>query len=314
MIGGGSVRTPRPLRAWVRRANDPGIGCRTYLAAQRISRLTLQAIALLLLLSVGLARAQDEAELVVFAAASLTDTYEVIGAAFEEANPGVTVRFNFGGSSTLATQLIQGAPADVFASANDAQMTAALDEGRIAEPVQVFATNQLVVIVPADNPAAIEALRDLANPGVDLILAAPEVPVRVYTDTMLARLAADPVYGQGYADAVIDNLVSAEPNVRQVSAKIALGVADAGIVYASDVTPDIADAVLTLPIPATFNTTATYPIAITNDSAHPELARRFVDFVLSEAGQAILAESGFIPLAASAIATPTPAPTPTPRR
>ncbi|MCC6613669.1 MAG: molybdate ABC transporter substrate-binding protein [Anaerolineae bacterium] len=257
-------------------------------------RLMLLLVVVLLLGSVSAVMAQDQGELTVFAAASLTDAYESIADAFEAANPGVSILYNFGGSSTLATQLVQGAPADVFASANNAQMAVAQEGGRIAGAPRTFAKNRLVLIVPASNPANILSLRDLANPGINLILAAPDVPVRSYTDTMLERMAADPAYGPDYRDAVLANLVSEEPNVRQVSAKVALGEADAGVVYLSDVTPDIAADVLALPIPDAFNTIATYPIAVTDDSALPELAQRYVDFILSDAGQDILVEWGFV--------------------
>ncbi len=240
------------------------------------------------------AQRQQTTELLVFAAASLTDAYEEIGTTFEEANPGVDVRFNFGGSSTLVAQLAEGAPADVFASANHAQMQVATDAGRISDLAQTFARNRLVLIVPAENSASIESLDDLATPGLRLVLAAPAVPVRAYTDTMLQRMALDPAYGDAFRSAFLDNLVSEEPNVRQVAAKVALGEADAGVVYASDVTPDIASSVRMIPIPDDYNTVATYPIAVTNDSANPELAARFVDFVLSDAGQEVLNRWGFI--------------------
>lgn len=248
---------------------------------------------LLLLLVMSTAHAQNEGELVVFAASSLTDAYESIADAFEAEYPGVNVLFNFGGSSTLATQLVQGAPADVFASANDNQMAIVVESNRITEPVHTFAKNRLVLIIPSDNPAEIHSLGELANPGVHLILAAPDVPVRAYTDIMLDRLANDTTYGEAYVQAVLNNIVSEEPNVRQVAAKIALGEADAGIVYLSDITPDIANDVIALPIPDTFNTIATYPIAVLDDSTQPELANLFVDFVLSDSGQEILVEWGF---------------------
>jgi molybdate transport system substrate-binding protein len=239
-------------------------------------------------------QAQDGSELTVFAAASLTDTFEAIADAFEQANPGVNILFNFGGSSTLATQLDQGAPADVFASANDAQMQFAVDGGRITDTPITFAKNRLVLIVPTNNPANIQSLDDLANPGIQLILAAPQVPVRAYTDMMLEKMTGDASYGTVYRDAVLANLVSEEPNVRQVSAKVALGEADAGIVYASDITPDIVDDVIALPIPDAFNTIATYPIAMTNDTSQSALAGQFIDFVMSDAGQNILVEWGFV--------------------
>lgn len=251
-------------------------------------------VLLILLLTCSMVHAQNDGVLVVFAAASLTDAYEAMGDAFMEANPGVEVLFNFGGSSTLAAQLAQGAPADVFASANQAQMSVAFEGGRIAQPIRTFAKNRLVLILPEDNPANIQSLHNLATPGVNLILAVPEVPVRAYTDIMLARMADDPAYGEDFRNAVLSNIVSEEPNVRQVSAKIALGEADAGVVYLSDVTPDIANDVLILPIPDVFNTIATYPIAVTADSLYPELANRFVEFVLSDVGQDILVEWGFV--------------------
>jgi len=239
--------------------------------------------------------AQDTQTLTVFAAASLTDAFTEIGDAFAEQNPEVEVVFNFGSSSTLATQLVEGAPADLFASANVRQMEVAQEAGRIDEPIEIFARNRLVIAVPVDNPANIHSLADLAEPGVLLVLAAPEVPVRTYTDAMFELLAADEDYGAEYQDAVYANLVSEEDNVRQVVAKLALGEADAGIVYQSDITPDVADEVLAIEIPDAFNQIATYPIATLNDSANPELARAFVDFVLSDDGQAILTGWGFAP-------------------
>lgn len=243
------------------------------------------------------AGAQDEpVTLTVYAAASLTDAFEDIGEAFQAEYPQVTIVFNFGSSSDLAAQLAEGAPGDVFASANRRQLTVAREAGRITGASFVFARNRLVVALPADNPADIQTLSDLANPGVRLVIAAPDVPVRDYTDTMLARMAEDAAYGPDFSEAVLANVVSEEGNVRQVSAKVALGEADAGIVYASDITADIRDQVITLDVPDAFNTLATYPIGITDDTAQREWARLFVDYVLSEVGQAALADAGFIPV------------------
>lgn len=259
-------------------------------------RLLLIVIALLtsFVLSLHLVSAQDTTTLTVFAASSLTDAFTEIGETFKAANPGVDVAFNFGGSSALATQLSEGAPADVFASANARQMTVAKDAGRIAGATHTFVKNRLILIVPADNPAGIATLHDLANSGVKLVIAAADVPVRDYTNTMLDRLAADANYGEEYRTAFMANVVSEEDNVRQVSAKVALGEADAGIVYRSDVTPDIADQVSVIQIPDALNTIATYPIGITNDSANPELAQAFIDAVLSDAGQDTLVKWNFI--------------------
>ncbi|MBX3059514.1 MAG: molybdate ABC transporter substrate-binding protein [Anaerolineae bacterium] len=233
--------------------------------------------------------------LTVFAASSLTDAFTEIGALFEEQYPGSTVRFNFGASSDLATQLAEGAPGDVFASANARQMENAVAAGRIAGEPANFLTNSLVLIVPADNPAGIETLADLANEGVKFVTAAPDVPIRGFTDQMLDNAAADPAYGEEFKTAVLANIVSEEANVRQLAAKVVLGEADAGVVYKSDVTPDIADQVQVIEIPESLNVVAVYPIAPINDSASPETAQAFIDLVLSDEGQAILSKWGFGP-------------------
>lgn len=260
----------------------------------------IKRVALMLLL-VWLIGAQDETTsaqsrqtLIVFAAASLTDAFTAIGAAFERDYPGVEVLFNFGGSSALAAQLDAGAPADLFASANLAQMRVAVESGRVIGAPVIFARNRLVVITPTDNPAGIMTLGDLARPGVQLIVAAPNVPVRVYTDAMLERLAADPRYGEDFRAAALSNIVSEEPNVRQVAAKVALGEADAGVVYLSDVTPEIAGRVQMIAVPDAFNTLAAYPIAVTNEGNAPELAESFLAYIMSETGQRILRDWNFI--------------------
>jgi len=250
--------------------------------------------------------AQGNKTLVVFAASSLTDAFNEIKPLFEKANPGTEVQFSYGASSTLATQLAQGAPADIFASANARQMSVAQDAKRIAGTPRTFAKNRLVLIIPVTNPAQIGTLKDLTKTGVKIVIAAPKVPVRDYTDTMLDKLAKTAGYGDEYKAAFLKNVVSEEANVRQVSAKVALGEADAGFVYRSDVTPDINDKVIALPIPDAVNTLATYPAAVTNDSANPELARRFIDYLLSEDGQKLLLKWNFESVIEDAPATPTP--------
>lgn len=245
-------------------------------------------IVIVMLLAAAPLYAQDAHTLTIFAASSLTDAFNDIADVFKAEHPGVEIVFNFGGSSTLSTQIVEGAPADVFASANIKQMQVVCDAGLVAGEPQIFARNRLVVITPSDNPGHIISLGDLATPGLRLVLAAPDVPVRTYTDTMLDLLAADPSYGTAYRDAVLANLVSEEENVRLVASKVALGEADAGVVYASDVTPDIQEEVAVIDVPDAYNTIAQYPIATLSESAEPELAAAFVDFTLSDNGQAIL--------------------------
>jgi molybdate transport system substrate-binding protein len=238
-------------------------------------------------------QAESTHELTVFAASSLTDALTEIGQTFEAHNPGVKVIFNFASSSDLALQLTEGAKADVFASANQKQMDNVDKAGLLEARPDTFATNRLVVIIPADNPALIQAPVDLQKEGIKLVLAAPDVPVRDYAEQVLDKLSADPAYGEGFKTAVLANLVSEEANVRQVVTKVALGEADAGIVYTSDVTPDVAGKLLRIDIPDASNIVAIYPIAIIRDAPGLETARSFVAFVLSQDGQAILKKWGF---------------------
>lgn len=244
--------------------------------------------------SFGMSAAQDRKSLTIFAASSLTDAFEEIADSFAAEFPEAEIVFSFANSATLATQLAEGAPADIFASANEKQMHVAIESGRIQEPAQIFARNHLVIAIPADNPAGVESLIDLSQPGLVLILVAPETPIRDYTDTMLEKLAAEADYGDSFRESVLANVVSEEANVRQAVSKIVLGEADATIVYQSDVTPDVAEQVIAIPIPDEYNVVASYPIAITTDSANPDLAQSFMDYVLSDDGQAILTRWNFL--------------------
>ncbi len=228
----------------------------------------------------------------VFAAASLNDAFTEIGKAFEQAYPETKVEFNFAGSSALRTQIEEGAPADVFASANTTHMDALVDTGLAGAPT-IFVHNSLVVITPSDNPAGITSLVDLTNSGLKLVLAAEEVPVGGYARQMLRNADADAAFGAGFSDAVLANLVSNESNVKQVVAKIQLGEGDAGIVYGSDVTPDIAPELNTIEVPGSVNVIADYPIATLAETENAGLAQAFVEFVLGPDGQAILAKWGF---------------------
>lgn len=233
--------------------------------------------------------------LVVYAAASLTEPFERIGSRFEKENPEVDVLFNLAGSQQLAHQLSQGAPADIFASANERQMQVAIQTKRVAlGERRTFVRNRLVVIFPKENPADIHTLSDLAKPGLKLIFAAREVPVGAYTLDFLQAVSQD--YGSDYENKVLSNVVSFEENVKAVLSKIALGEADAGVVYKSDVVGDTGSNVKQIEIPERFNVEAKYPIAVISDSSQPELAETFVQFVLSPEGQKILREAGFIPV------------------
>lgn len=235
-------------------------------------------------------------ELTVFAAASLTDAFKEVGAAFEAANPGSKVVFNFGASTQLRTQLEKGARADLFASADQAQMERARQAGAIEGPDRLFARNRLAVIFPKGNPASVRELQDLARPGLKLVTAATEVPIGVYTREMLEQMARDDAFGPTFKDRVDANVVSREPNVRQVVAKIALGEADAAVVYASDVTPEADPNLGTLDVPDRFNTSAAYPVAMVRGAPNASGAEAFIAYLLGAPGQAILEQWGFIPV------------------
>jgi molybdate transport system substrate-binding protein len=216
--------------------------------------------------------------LTVLAASSLTDTFGELATTFQEQNPDTEVRTSFGGSSELLTQIEQGAPADVFASADGDKMHNALQEDLVNEP-QAFARNRPVIIVPRDNLAGILGLQDLANPGTKLVLA---------QDTN-----ADYEYGENLEQQVMNNVVSREANVRASGNRVALAEADATFVYITDVTPEIEDQVEVIEIPQDLNVVPTYPIATLKEANNPEIAQRWVDLVLSDEGQRVLEEYGF---------------------
>jgi molybdate transport system substrate-binding protein len=236
-------------------------------------------------------------ELTVFAAASLTDAFTVLKKDFEALHPHVIIVYNFAGSNALAQQLVEGAPADVFASANNSQMNVTINGGRVVTGTQqTFVRNRLVVVLPTGNPGEVEKLQDLAKPGLLIVLAAAAVPVGQYSLDFLDKAVQDPAFGALFKEDVLANVVSYEENVRSVLTKITLGEGDAAIVYSSDITSEAAGQVERLDIPYALNTIASYPIAPVKDSAHAEMAKAFVGYVLSPEGQSVLAEFGFIPV------------------
>ena len=239
----------------------------------------------------------EEHSLTVFAAASLSEAFTELGERFMAENLGVKITFNFAGSQQLAQQLAQGAPADVFASADRKQMDVATQAGRItSDSPQLFAQNRLVLIFPKENPANLKQLEDLTKPGIKLILAAEAVPVGRYSLDFLEKASQDPSFGPAFKENVLKNVVSYEENVRAVLSKVVLGEADAGIVYASDISPANVGDVGSLAIPEDLNILADYYLSPISDSQNSGLAQNFITFVLSKAGQDILASYGLIPL------------------
>ncbi len=229
--------------------------------------------------------------LTVLAASSLTDAFGELATTFEEKNPGVTVKQSFESSSTLLAQIQQGAPADVFASASEDEMDTAVQDGLVQGEPQLFVKNREVVMVPADNPAGIERFRDVAKPGVRLVLAQKDVPAADYAVEILSK--ANDEYGGDFKRNVLSNVVSREADVRASVNRVVVRDADATFGYASDYTPDIRDRVDVVRIPPDLNIVATYPIAALKGANNPQLAKKWVELVLSEEGQRVLEKWGF---------------------
>jgi molybdate transport system substrate-binding protein len=243
-----------------------------------VRRLAWLAAAVLLATSCGGDDGGSESELeglTVFAAASLTEV-------FEEIAPEVT--FNFAGSDELATQIREGGPADVYAAASPRYPDELFEEGLVEEP-QIFATNELVVIVPSGNAAGIQSVEDLRGEDVNLVVGAEGVPIGDYTRTVLENMGATDV---------LDSVVSNEEDVKGVVGKVVSGDADAGFVYATDALA-AGDDVETIDLPGESQAVVEYPIAVVAASGSAEAAQSFVELVLGEDGQLALADAGFGP-------------------
>jgi len=216
----------------------------------------------------------------VFAAASLTEVFGALETAFEQQHPSADVVLSFGGSGALATQITEGAPADVFAAASGAPMDTVTEAGDAADPT-VFTTNTLEIAVPPGNPAGITGLADLANPDLTIVLCDPSVPCGAAAETLMHQAGYQPAPD------------SLEEDVKAVLTKIELGEADAGLVYVTDVVA-AGDRVDGIVVPEAADVVNRYPIAVITGAPNPEGARAWVDFVLSAEGQAALAAAGFV--------------------
>ena len=237
------------------------------------------ALAFLIALTFTACTPADAPSITVFAASSLTDSFTELCELFEKENSSYNVVVSFGASSTLATQLINGAPADVFASASQQNMTVALDAGVVDDPA-AFARNTLTIAVPGDNPADVDSLDDLASPSTKVAVCQPAAPCGVLATKVFANagLHVTPV--------------TQEADARAVLTKVVLGEVDAGLVYATDAIA-AGDRVASVEIPAALNASTDYQIAVVTDSGDRAIAQAFVDLVLSERGASVLADAGF---------------------
>lgn len=235
----------------------------------------------MLLLSITACNGRSNEEVLVSAAASLTDAFSEIEAVYEETHADVDVVLNFAGSSTLREQILEGAPVDVFAPANHATMDEIVQtDMHLGDPV-VFATNLLQIAVAAGNPAGVTGLGDFADQGLLIGLCAPDVPCGDFARQILANA--------GIVAAIDTN----EPDVRALLTKIEVGELDAGIVYATDILA-VEGSVEGIDIPEALSVVAEYPIAVMADAPNPDGAAAFVDFVLSDEGRAVLDDYGFV--------------------
>lgn len=233
--------------------------------------------------------------LTILAASSLTDAFGELGKTFEKQNAGVEVKQTFGSSSDLLVQIQQGAPADVFASAAEEEMDTAVKDGLVKGKPEIFVKNREVVMVPRDNPANIQGMRDLAKPDIKLVLAQKDVPAADYALEILDK--ANDQYGPSFEQDVLSNVVSREADVRASVNRVVVGDADATFGYASDYTPDIRNRVKVIPISPNLNIIATYPVAALEDAEDPELAKKWVELVTSKQGQRVLEKWNFEPAA-----------------
>jgi molybdate transport system substrate-binding protein len=224
--------------------------------------------------------ASSTSDITVFAAASLKSTFTELGERFEKDNGGTHVAFSFAGSSDLVTQLTQGAPADVFASADEKNMTKATDAGIVSGQPVDFATNTLTIVTPPGNPKGIKTFADLAKPGTQVVVCAPQVPCGSATEKV------EKATGVALAP------VSEESAVTDVLGKITSGQADAGLVYVTDAA-GAGDKVTSVPFPESSGAVNTYPIALLKDSKNTATAQKFIDLVTGPEGQKVLGAAGF---------------------
>lgn len=241
-----------------------------------------------------LAFPEDETEITVFAAASLTDAFGEIADTIEERYPNITVRVETAGSQTLVTQLTEGAEADVLATADTASMQAAVDADLVGSDPQAFTANQLVIVTPPGNPAGIDGIDDLTSDDIRLVIAGVDVPAGRYARHAICAWAGSDTEAVA---AIGEAVVSEEIDVRSVTTKVVLGEADAGIVYASDAASAerSGTALNVIAFPDGIPMSATYPIAPIADG-DSDAAESFIAFVLSDDGQRILENHGFTPL------------------
>jgi len=237
----------------------------------------------------GCSAQSQPANLTVFGAASLKTALDQVKTQYEAAHPGMTLTISTGASSALRTQIEQGAPVDLFLSADSTNPQALADEGKVEGAPEAFATNSLTIVVPQGNPANVSQPADLARPGLKVVAAGDEVPITRYAQQAVDKMAALPGYPVGFADSYAANIVSREDNVGAVTSKIGVGEGDAAIVYVTDAK---AANLPTVAIPPEANVVATYNGAVIK-GANQAAAQTLLDWIQGTDGQKILTDLGF---------------------
>jgi len=269
-----------------------------------INKCVLPALIAVLVLASSSGFASEQKEIIIFTAASLTGAFSEIGGIFEN-ETGIHVVFNFDGSQALRTQIENGAYADVFASANKKQMNALKNGGLMNNSsIIIFAKNKISLIVPKDNPAKIKSLSDLAKPGIKIIMGTKDVPVGDYALQIIDKLGNDSSYGLDYKAKVLSNVISQETTVNYVVTKVALGEADVGFAYVSDVTEDLSSKVDKIEIPDEYNIIAEYPMGLLQESEFPAEGIKFMNLIISNEGTAVLEKYGFSPVESNPVLNP----------
>ena len=237
----------------------------------------------------------EAVELTVYGAASLKSALDRAKSVYEAATPGTTLTISTDASSALETKIEQGAPVDVFLSADQANPKKLVEAGLADGAPVTFAGNKLIIVVPADNTAGITTPADLAKPGTKIIAAGDEVPISKYTRMLVTNLGKVAGYPTDFEAAYTANVASKEDNVKALIAKIELGEGDAGIVYVTDA--KASTKIKTVDVPESANVPATYDGVVVKGSANQDAAKAFLDWLASPDGQAILAKFGFLPAA-----------------
>jgi molybdate transport system substrate-binding protein len=231
--------------------------------------------------------------LTVYAASSLTGAFSALAVAYGHDTPGSTITLSLGASTTLRAQIEQGAPADVFASADTANPQKLADEGLAIGAPKAFAANLLTIIAPLTGSSLVTKPADLARAGLKIVGAGDNVPITMYANQLIANLAKEPGYPPGFAAKVAANIVSREDNVKAVVAKVELGEGDAAVVYVTDARASTR--VRTIDVPATANVPAAYAAVVVKGSQHASEAQAFLDWLTSPHAQSILSDFGFLP-------------------